>query len=73
MEDMACYYEYELYPEHTSLFKGDFMQKSNKSVQSKALTKKAFELEVAVPNSTRYVLDEETLLHRVCRKIQATY
>ena len=73
MEDMTHYFVYELSPEHTSLFKDGFMQKANKSALDRSLTKKAFELELEVLNSTKYVLDEETLLHRVCWNIPATY
>ena len=71
-EDMSTYFEYELTPTPTSLFKDDYMRKSNKSILGKALTQNSTKFSESFPAS-KYVIDGGALLHRVYWNVPATY
>ena len=73
VEDMTCYFQYELSSEPTSLFKDGFMQKGNKSSLGRVLTKKILELELTANDSTKYIIDGGALLHMVYWNIPAIY
>lgn len=69
--NMATFFEYELTPIPTTLFKDCFMRKSQKSLLAKALQ------DGVQPNvvnaEAKYVLDGGALLHRVKWKKKTTY
>ena len=72
-EDMTSYFEYELTPEPTSLFKDRFMRKPNKALLGKALTKTSSTTHSEMAEATNYVLDGGALLHKVSWKVPSTY
>ena len=69
-EDMTSYFEYELTPEPTSLFKDGFMRKPNKALLGRALTKNSSN---TTQETTKIVLDGGALLHRVHWNIPSTF
>ena len=72
-EDMIRYFEYELTPEPTELFKDGFMRKLNKASLGKALTKNSCTTHSALAEKSKYVLDGGALLHRDTWNITSTY
>ena len=70
---MTRYFEYELTPEPTALFKDGFMRKPNKALLGKALTKNSCTTHSALAEKSKYVLDGGALLHRVTWNILSTY
>ena len=71
-EDLTDYFDEELTPETTSLFKDGLMRKPNKAQFGRELVKKS-EILREISKNTTYVLDRGALLHPVFWNLPATY
>ena len=70
--DLSAFFEYELTPTPTFLFRDGYLPRANKSDLSRALTKNSTKLSEA-STKTSYVVDGGALLHRVYWNVPATY
>ena len=70
--DLSAFFEYELTPTPTFIFKDGYLPRANKSDLSRALTKNSTKLSEA-STQTSYVVDGGALLHRVYWNVPATY